>query len=369
MMAAEERIRLATGTAASSGPAAPGPQPPTDDADEVHASLYPVDLGPVLDGTVTQPVPDMVLRDDGAGLFYAGSVNGLHGDSGVGKGWVVAYAIRENAKRGKRTLILDFEDIAQSAVARLIAIGLTAADILSWVEYVRPEVPLGPRAVAHFCELIRRRNIALTVIDSLGEAFATEGVDENKDVEVGPWFRRVARPLADTGTTLLLVDHSTKATDNALHPSGSKRKRAAITGASYLLEAVQPFVKGADGRLRLTCAKDRHGNYRRAAPVADLVMTTAAVGVNLTLYAPAPRGEGEGAGVDIELAARAAVKAVAEEGRPLSRVALEGLMKVKARATVKRGGIDLAVARGLLVETTGPRNARLYAQAEEVAAA
>ena len=76
--------------------------------------------------------------------------------------------------------------------------------------------------------------MTLAVVDSLGEAFGLEGIDENHDVEVAPWLRRVARRLADAGLSVLLLDHSTKSADNPRRPSGSKRKRAAITGASYL---------------------------------------------------------------------------------------------------------------------------------------
>jgi len=333
--------------------------PPEVEADEplVHPSLQPVDLSPVLDGSTVQPMPDLLHRDDGAALLYPGTINSVHGDSGAGKGWVVCHTIVQNALRGRRTLILDFEDTAHSLTARLTALGMSSDQIVRSVVYVRPQVELGVGAVGHLCRLVVEHHVDLVVVDSLGEAFALEGVDENKDVEVGPWFRRVARPLADAGPAVLLVDHSTKASDNPLHPSGSKRKRAAVGGASYLVEAVQPFVKGEGGRLRLTCAKDRHGNYRRGAAVADLVMTSTGDEVRLTLYAPAEQDAVE---VGVELAVRAAVAAVKAEQQPLSRNALEGVMAIKCRAQLKRAGIDLAVSRGLLDEENGARGSRLY---------
>ena len=332
---------------------------PTDPDDPVHASLWPVDLRPVLDGSTVQPMPEMVHRDDGRALLYRGVINGIHGDSGTGKGWFICQAICENVRSGKRTMYLDMEDTAQSISARLRDLGLSDHQILTGVEYIRPEVQLGPIAVDHLCRLVHKLRVDLVVVDSLGEAFSLEGIDENKDSEVGPWYRRVARPLADTGAAVLIVDHSTKAADSPLHPSGSKRKRAAVGGASYLVEAVQPFVKGEGGRLRLTCAKDRHGNYRRGSVVAELVMDSDLTGIRLRMYAPTALADNE-AGVDVELAARAAVRSAKEEGGAVSRAALEGLMKMKARATVKRGGIDLAVSRGWLTEDTGKRNARVY---------
>lgn len=347
----------------------PGPSEPfTDeysDFFELDESLQPVDLTSVLDGSSLQPMPEQLTRDDGDSLLYAGYVNGIHGDSGTGKGWVICHLIVQNARRGRRTMLLDLEDTAESITARLLALGMVAYDILNYLVYVRPQVQFGPAAVEHLCRLVQERNIQAVVIDSTGEAFGLEGLNEDKDVEVGPWLRRVTRPLADTGAVVVLVDHSTKSADNPLHPSGSKRKRAAITGASYLVESVDAFVKGRGGRLRLTCAKDRHGNFRRGEQVADLVMSAGDTKIRLDLYAPMIRDERE-VGVEIILAARAAVSAAKTEGRPLSRSALEGLMKMKAKTDTKRGGIDLAVARGALQEMDGPRNARLYNWVEDM---
>jgi hypothetical protein len=327
----------------------------------IDESLQPVDLEPILDGTGEQPIPTQLQRDDGKALFYDGAVNGLHGDSGAGKGWVVCHLIHDNARHGRRTLLLDLEDTAHSIASRLLLLGMTAYDILNWVVYIRPQVPLGPNAVEHLSTLIRDRNISTVVIDSLGEAFGIQGINEDKDVEVGPWLRTVARALADTGAAVILIDHSTKANDNPLHPSGSKRKRAAITGASYLAEAVKPFVKGDGGRLRLTCAKDRHGNYRRSETVADLVMSSTDGTVDLRLYAPTITAAGD-ATVPTILAARAAVAAAKKAGRPVTRDELIGLMKgaIKAGTDTKRGGIDYATAEGALSETKGARGARVF---------
>lgn len=265
---------------------------PDGEAPTIDASLHPVDLGAVLDGSARQPVPHLLIREDGVGLFYAGMVNGLHSDSGVGKGWLVCHLIGECARRGRRTLYVDLEDTAESVTARLGLLGLDAGEIVASLVYVRPQVPLDDDAVAHLCRIVGDAGVDVVVIDSLGEAFGLEGINEDRDAEVGPWLRRVARRLAETGAAVVLVDHSTKAADNPLHPSGSKRKRAAITGASYLVEASPPLVKGAGGRLRLTCAKDRHGTHRRGDVVAELVMAPAGdERIDTTLVAVTPRPE------------------------------------------------------------------------------
>lgn len=335
-------------------------------AEQVDESLHPVDLEAVLDGSARQPVPDYLVRSDGVSLMYGGAINGIHGQSGEGKGWVLCALVAENARRGRRTMLLDFEDTAASVTGRLTALGMEPHQILTFLQYVRPQVALDAPAVAHLVELVTMSNVATVVVDSLGEAFALEGIDENHDVEVGPWFRRVARPLADAGAAVVVVDHSTKAADNPLHPSGSKRKRAAITGASYLVEAVKPLVKGEGGRLRLTCAKDRHGTHRARQAVGDLVMAAESEErLSLRLYAPPSSAAGD-VEVPTILAARSAVAAAKEWDQPLSLTALEGLMTIRASARVKRGGIDYAASVGALAEEPGARNSRMFTYARDL---
>lgn len=338
-----------------------------DDAPVIDPSFQPIDLAPVLAGSYRQPQPTMTRRDDSLGLFYVAAVNGLHGDSGVGKGWIVCHAIADAVRTGGTALYIDLEDNEQSITSRLRAVGLTDEQIVTRVLYVRPQAPFGMLAVAHLVDLITTRKVTLAIIDSLGEAFGLAGINEDKDAEVGPWMRLVARPLADTGACVLLVDHSTKAGDNPLHPSGSKRKRAAITGASFLVEAIQPLVKGAGGRLRLTCAKDRHGNYKRSAVAADAVMATSTTdSVRITLHAPSQQQTESSTPKKVEQAARAAVAVAKKEGVPLSQNTLVAAMDVKASTDTKRGGLDLAVARGALIETPGTRGARLFEYATDL---
>ena len=329
-----------------------------------------INLGPVLDGTAVQPSPTVCVRDDGEALFYPEAVNGLHGGSGEGKGWLICHAIHQEAARGHASMLIDCEDIPASIVARLTAIGTTADQIRRYLIYLRPQTAPTRLVVDHLIRIIREHDVRLAVIDSVGEAFALEGIDENADKEVGPWYRRVPRRLAEAGPAVVLADHSTKAGDNPLHPSGSKRKRAAITGASYLLEAIVPFVKNQGGRVRLTCAKDRHGNYRRGQRVGDLVMAASPLDrIDLELYAPDLNAD-DTASTSALLAAKAATEAAKAESGAVTLAALLGLIRdtkrIKACDNVLRGGIDLAVSRGALTETAGARNARMFTFAHDL---
>lgn len=330
----------------------------TTEDSPVDPSFRPIDLAPVLDGSALQPEPTILRRDDRQALFYAGQINGLHGDSGTGKGWVILYAIVQQLNAGRTVMMLDAEDVAQSIVARLRMLGVGDEAIADRFIYIRPSAPFGVAAVDYLVELAEFKDVSLCVIDSLGECFGLDGVDENHDAEVRPWMRHVARRLADAGPAVVIIDHSTKANDNPLHPSGSKAKRAAVGGASYLVTAAVPLTSSAGGRLQLTCAKDRHGTYARGEHVADLVMKIDEIigSRRVDLYAPAATTVTD---LPIELAARAAVKAVEEHGQMTMRL-LRERMAFKGRNESRDAGVDLAVTRGDLVETAGPHRARLF---------
>lgn len=331
-----------------------------DLSDDLAASFAPIDIAEVLAGGSVQPSPSILRRDDGQCLFYAGQINGVHGDSGVGKGWVTLLAIAQQLRSGRTVMLIDLEDLPTSIIARLRLLGATDHELTHRLIYVRPTDPFGMTALDRLATLIDNHAVALVIVDSLGEAFALDAIDENHDAEVAPWLRRVARRLADAGPAVVLVDHSTKAADNPLYPSGSKRKRAAVGGASYLVTAATPLSAGNGGRLKITCAKDRHGNYARSEHVADLVMHADPVlGTRVELYAPAARSESDMRGVVAEVI----LEVLTDHGEPCSLRRLIALLRdssVQARDQTIRDAVEVMVARRQLEEITGPRNARLF---------
>ena len=152
----------------------------------------------------------------------------------------------------------------------------------------------------------------------------------------------------------------TKAKDNPLFPSGSKRKRAAITGASYLLEAVVSLTREAGGRLRLTCAKDRHGNHRRKDVVAVLDFRVYPDGgTSVKVWTAPPKEQEPTPDARVRDAASAAVRAAREAGRPLSTTgARSTARRPQGVLTHQARGIDHAVTAGAIRTESGPRRAR-----------
>ncbi len=93
-------------------------------------------------------------------------------------------------------------------------------------------------------------------------------------------------------------------------------------------------------------------------------MTADLAGTRFELHAPNPSDDADRPVV--EVAARAAVAAVKKEGDAKSLTTLRAAMSIKAANGMKDGGIDLAVARGALTESAGPRNSRLFTFAGEL---
>jgi hypothetical protein len=334
--------------------------------DPIPESWQPVDLGPVLDGRHEQPIPDLLNTADGArAFFYRGNVNGIHGDPAVGKSWLTLRAVAEVLAAGRKAMLLDYEANRSEVVARLRALAVAPDRIRSGLIYVNPNDPATVPIVQHVLGLITP-DVDLVVIDSLGEAFGLDGIDENSDADVAPWLRMVARPIADAGPAVVLVDHATKAKDNPLFPSGSKRKVAAITGSSFLVLARQAPTRELAGVLTLTCAKDRHGNYRRGEEVASVDVTPypdGGVTVNLHRTAPAKR---ETAEAKVATIARKMVQTLRGESEPLSSNSVLALVDVKGARDLKLAALEYAVRHGALSKKPGSRNAQLYAYVGEL---
>ena len=263
-----------------------------DEYDDRVSTWAEVDLGPALRGELHPHRPSILRRTDELGLIYAGELNGLHGDSGAGKSWLALVAAVEIIRDGGSVVWVDAEDPTPATlVERLRAAGLDDEQIVAGVAYIAPAEPSDEAAIAQVVRAARARDdVRLVVLDSVGELHALDGVNENSDEDVAPWMRRVARALVElTGAAVLLIDHATKAGDAPLYPSGSKRKRAAITGAQHLVTADPPFARGTPGRLVVTCAKDRHGHHQRGAIVAYVqIRPTANGGIAWTVEPPRP---------------------------------------------------------------------------------
>ena len=316
------------------------------------------DLTDWWDGTHEAKAADVLTRTDGAAILYIDQLNWLHGDSGSGKTWVLLHAIAQLLLDGVHVAWVHYEDPNPAAItARLKLLGVPRAVALEHFHYYDPQ---GDTLNAqHIIQLCTEHSIKFVALDSIGEALNAAGVNEDQDAEVGPWITNGPREIVNAGIGFAGVDHGTKDGNNKLHPSGSKRKRAALTGAGVLVEPITAPTVNHDGDMRLTCAKDRHGNHAQGTVIgiARLRHNVLTGGIDFSVDPP---GQADG---DAEAHAAAsmyrAVVRVVGENPDVNKNQLLLLLPSGSKKK-KFAAIDAAIEAGDVTVRFGPNRAQFF---------
>ncbi len=291
---------IVTGRAADDSEDATVTEATVNDDVPLGASWAPTNIADVLagiqDGTYTAPEPTLgeFFNTEGA-LWYPGRVNALYGESGTGKTWVAIAVAAEVMTAGGTVAWVDLEEPAEGILHRLLALGLDAELIVERFIHFAPDEPIS--AARALTEALDARPPTLVVVDSTGEGLALEGAKPNNDDEVATWMRSWARwPAARWGAAVVLIDHVIKdVATRGLNPGGSQRKKAAITGSAFMVEAITELGKGRVGLLKLTTAKDRNGRHIKGHPAAEFTLDATRPTTTWRLEAPvgSPSNPGE----------------------------------------------------------------------------
>jgi hypothetical protein len=248
----------------------------------------------LVSGTLTRPVPTIGRRSDGVCLFYPGRVNTVFGESGDGKSFVAQEVARQELAAGHHVLWVDFEDDQVGTANRLLELGAEPKAFLAYFHYFSPVERFGAPAQAYIAGIVAMRSPSLVVIDSAGESMSLSDTRPNDDDSVARWMRTLPLYIARLGPAALVIDHTTKSKDGGLWAAGSQRKRAAISGAAYLVQMVHEFGRGRVGRSKLTTAKDRNGNFVRGTKAAEFILDASTKPYRATLEPPEPTSGGDG---------------------------------------------------------------------------
>lgn len=196
-------------------------------------------------------------------LLYRGAVSCVSGEPGLGKSWLAVAAVLHVLARGGSAVVIDYEDSVRTWAVRLRALMGTAGvseEQLASVLYLRGGGAPTDEDLTWLPRLVGAAEDVLVVIDSVSEVLAAWGLDENAAGDVTLFHQRLARPLADAGGTVLLLDHVTKdAGGRGRWARGSGAKLAAVTGVAYSLTVDEAFSRERSGVGSLTVSKDRHG--------------------------------------------------------------------------------------------------------------
>lgn len=230
-------------------------------------------------------------------LIYPARINALNGEPGGGKTWVALHACVEAMNDGHHVMFIDLEDHPGSTISRLRALGCADDTILERFHYVHPNAPLTIESWEVLERNIQTHNIAMVVIDSIGELMSLQGIrSSNDDDEVAKIYRLIPRRIADLGPAVVLLDHVPKAAVDGpqLWAIGSQRKKAAIDGAAYMVETSKAFSADTPGRILLRTAKDRNGNFVIGAVAAEIEVSPSDGGDRLVLDVRAPQQAADG---------------------------------------------------------------------------
>ncbi|MEU9068317.1 AAA family ATPase [Streptomyces sp. NPDC048306] len=227
----------------------------------------PRDLEDVLDGTYKPPLPSVGHREDGIGLFYAGRMHSIVGESEGGKTWFALMAVAAELAAGNAVVFIDFEDDAPGVVGRLLALGADRQHIRERFAYIRPEDPLtmgfNRQEIGQAMHDLRPTFVP---VDGVTEGMAMHGMELKDNTDVAKFGRLLLRPIAEFGAAVATLDHVVKDKDGrGRYAIGGVHKLNGINGAMYILENRKPFGVGLTGRTTVRIAKDRPGQLRRHA--------------------------------------------------------------------------------------------------------
>jgi hypothetical protein len=144
-------------------------------------------------------------------------------------------------------------------------LGIPAEQIRDLFSYRRPEVHPGTLAREYAAwERMLTGRYAIAILDGVTEALSVFSVTSKDNDEVTKWIRTIPRRIASsTGAAVILVDHVTKDADTrGRFAIGGQAKMAALDGAAYVVEVIEPLGVGLVGRISLRVAKDRPGMVR-----------------------------------------------------------------------------------------------------------
>lgn len=227
------------------------------------AALLAGDLPPA-------PIPSVLRRMDGIGMFYNNQVNILFGEPESGKTFVALAAIVECLSQGGRAVFLDMDHNGMEGIAaRLLDLGADA-DILGNLDRFRYKEPEDRQDLIQTVADLRVWRPGVAVLDSIGELMPTMGLSSNSPDDFTIAHTSVLKPLAMAGAAVIAIDHVAKNTESkAQGPTGTAAKSRAAGGTMLRVTVKDAFTPGHGGAAYLNVKKDRHGGLRSNSPRGD----------------------------------------------------------------------------------------------------
>lgn len=321
-----------------------------------------LDLDPVLAGKTIDPPPTMLARTDGLCLLYPGKIHAFNGEPESGKGWLAMFACAERIVAGEHVLYIDFEDVAATAVARLLSLGVDPSLLLTYFHYIRPDEPLAGQAIVSIEHALRRYAPTLCIVDGVTEALTLHGWDINDNNDQAKYLAAIPRRLARRGAAVANIDHVVKSRDGrGRYAIGAQHKLAGIDVA-YTVDVTKPLGRGLDGQLRLDVAKDRPGFVRGASGfgkhAADLLLSATADGTCVTIELRPPAASApDGRFRPTHLMEQLSLFLEASPEPLSTNTLLDG---IAGKRDHRRRALATLIAEGYIAVESGPNRAKFH---------
>lgn len=317
--------------------------------------------------------PEFLTREDGKALLYPGKDTYLYAETESGKSWLAAMTVVQCVSTRVPVLVVDFEEGDELEYGqRLLALGLSEAQLCdtSLFRYLMVDGKATAEIMAEADDMGAR----VVINEGMSVAYDVYGL-QVKENDSATHFRRVlVKPHLVAGRAVLTTDHVVKDRDTrGRYAIGGVMKLNAASGGAFLLVNIEGLAPGKRGVSSLYVTKDRPGGVKRhgvragdkfdpqVRRIGTLVVDDSREFVSyldVRITPPAVDDDGHsverGLGPDIE----AAILRIRAMGRvPNSRAVVA---EVSAKDAVVRGEIERMLTAGRLIESPGPRGARVY---------
>lgn len=238
--------------------------------DELYRSLTGADDAATwrmktLAGSMTSPKPDVLQLVDGGCLLYSGELNMIWGKKSAGKTWLADMAIREQVRKGRQAMLLDFEngdDRIRHRFRNSLALTEREYEMVNYVTAPAGGWP-GEKAAG-----VRLDDIGIVVIDSMTGALRMLDLKSSSGDDVEKFMLMNVRPFMEAGICVLVLDHVTHNEEQHDRPKDSTHKLNRVQGAGYLASNNEPMAVGRRGWSTLTLYKDNAGGIAAATEEA-----------------------------------------------------------------------------------------------------
>ena len=301
-----------------------------------------------------------------AGVFYPGQRHLISGPGEAAKTWLCLAAAVAEIKASRGVIWADLDGMGpRDITARLVALGVTKAEIADLVYFTNPEGELEPPEIAELLAWASANQCRLFVADAFTGFLVAHDLDGyiSRDVEKA-WLR--LDPLREAGIAVVLIDHVVK-NERAQNGQaiGSERKGT----AAYLHFDLKPrdkLSRGGTGRSRVGTSRDR-GAYFPRPSAGELVLYSDADTGAVTWKIDPPRQEGE---TFRPTGYMEKVSRYLEKHPDAAKGSVE--TGVGGKAEYVRSALDLLVDEGFVSRTPGAHGALIhnvekpYREAEDV---